>query len=235
MRPLSLSCLVLLALMFSSHRAQAEANPYVAVYELSIGVLKLGVMRRTLDIKKDGTYIFESAMETSGLAALLHPDRVRETSRGRIVDGRFAPDHYLYDNSRKKRRYELIFDYVNGVVKRGDTGADWTAPLDAAVLDKLVYQVQLMQDLPTKSPALNYRIADKDKLKTYLIESRGSEEISTPHGRYATLRLERTTDDARRRTTVWCAEALGWLPVRVDYQDKDGTVTTAKLREYVSH
>lgn len=232
MRGLRPLWMLLLALGLAPGHAVAVSRPFAAVYDLSVGVLKLGVMRRDLRIEADGTYVFESSMETSGLAALLRSDRVRETSRGRIVDGSFVPESYAYDNSRKKRRYTLTFDHAGGVVKRSDPGSDWSAPMRGAVFDKLVYQVQLMHDVATMSQTIRYGIADKDELKVYLIQSRGHEDVDTPHGRYATLRLERTTDDARRRTIVWCAEALGWLPVRVDYQDKDGTVTTARLREF---
>lgn len=214
--------------------ARADVVPFTAVYDLSIGMLKLGEMRRELRLEGDGHYVFESRMQTSGLAALLHPDRVNETSRGRVIDGRYTPDHYAYDNSRKKRRYELVFDRVAGRVRRGDGASDWSAPLGDALFDKLIYQAQLMQDMHGIGDSVSYGIADKDKLKTYLIRVQGREDIDTPHGRYTTVRLDRSTDDARRRTTVWCAQALGWLPVRVDYQDKDGTVTTARLRELIT-
>jgi hypothetical protein len=33
-----------------------------------------------------------------------------------------------------------------------------------------------------------------------------------------------------RRTVLWCAGELGYLPVRIEYTEKDGAVTTATLR-----
>ena len=46
------------------------------------------------------------------------------------------------------------------------------------------------------------------------------------------LRLERGAEGAERRTVVWCARKLDWLPVKVEYREKDGSVTTALLRSF---
>ncbi len=46
------------------------------------------------------------------------------------------------------------------------------------------------------------------------------------------LRLEKGDGPGERRTVVWCARELGWLPVKVEYHEKDGGVTTAVLRAF---
>ena len=102
--------------------------------------------------------------------------------------------------------------------------------MPAAVLDKLVYQAQLMFDLGNSPEELNYDIADKSKLKTYLIRNLGVERVETDAGHFDTVKLERASTGSQRRTRVWCASELGWLPVKVEPRDKKGAVTIAVLR-----
>jgi Protein of unknown function (DUF3108) len=212
-----------------SSRAENELRSFSATYALSIGALKLGEMRRDLRIGTDHTYTFESVMRTSGIAALFRRDRVSEISRGVIRNGRYTPLRYEYDNSRKKRQFALDFDYANGIATSTDNDGSRTVPIPSMPLDKLVYQAQLMRDLTSSLQPMHYQVVDKDETKTYLVKTVGNEDIATPHGRYSTVRLERSNENAKRRTIVWCAESLDWLPVRVDYRDKDGTTTTALL------
>lgn len=232
--PLSRSAALLLLLALAAR--SAEAGPqlaHVAVYDLSLGMVKLGRMERRLEVGEDGTYRYESMMETRGLAALLRRERVLESSAGELRDGRFMPTHYVYDNSRKKRHAELAFDHAAGSVARTDGASDWRATFSGPLFDKLVYQAQFMLDLATSEGDLRYAIADIDELKRYDVRRLGSEPVETGLGRFDTLRLERQQPGSTRLTTVWCARDLGWLPVRVDYRDKDGTVTTAVLRSLV--
>ena len=205
-------------------------RPFVAVYQLSQGSLAFGTMERRFELKADGAYRFLSRMKTSGVLALVRSDKITESSTGHWRDGRFVPASYSYHNSRGDKHFALRFDYSNGQVLRSDQANGWRAAMPAAVLDKLIYQMQMMVDLAAAPSSLRYDIADKNKLKDYLFDQRGREEIETDAGRYQAVRLERSASGTDRRTTVWCAEDLAWLPVKVEYREKDGSVTTALLR-----
>ena len=195
-----------------------------------MGVFKLGTMSRRLDISVDGKYVFESRTETRGLVALFSKDQVVETSRGKLEGTRFVPERYDYVRTGSKRDYSLQFDYASGTVRRDDQANAWSAEMPAKLLDKLVYQAQLMVDLADAPVSLDYNIADKSKLKIYFIENLGSETVDTVAGRFSTIKMQRSKPDSKYRTTVWCARELGWLPVKVEYVDKKGRMTTALLR-----
>lgn len=232
--PHLITLMLLLATLATEVAAQTPA-PFTAVYDISKGVLKLGTMHRKFELDADGAYHFESRMETRGLVALFHQESVVETSRGRLTAARLMPEHYAYATSRGKRNYALSFDYSKRVVTRADQTAGWSAAMPSDLLDKLAYQVQLMIDLATEPASLDYNIADKGKLKRYLIQNLGHEDIATAAGNFATVKLERDKPDSQRRTTVWCAAALGWLPVKVEYRDDAGAVTTASLSAVQLH
>lgn len=209
----------------------AAVSSFTAEYDLLKGVLKLGVMSRRLDIDRGDSYVFESRMETKGIAAWFSDNLVVEISRGRISDSNFIPDDYHYDKDGDEKDYELSFDYGSKTVRRSDTGESWSATMPDLLHDKLSYQVQLMFDLATNPNDFNYAIADRNELKHYEIANLGPEDIQTDMGLFKTVKLERAKPGSRRRTTVWHAETLGWMPIKVEYRDKHGGLITALLRE----
>jgi hypothetical protein len=225
--------LVLAPLLFALASAAAARMPapFVAEYDLTRGVLAVGTLTSTLELDDTAGYRYESRMETGGLVALFHHERVVETSRGQVRDLRFQPEHYEYASVRGKRDHALRFDRDAGIVSRADEGSDWSAPLADGLLDKVAWQLQIMIDMDAAPAALDYDIADRDEIKHYHIRNLGAEDLSTPAGGFSTVKLERANPGSTRRTTVWVAAALDWLPVKVEYRDKDGAVTTAVLRE----
>ena len=225
--------MLLLAFAASASATDGPA-PFVAVYSLSQGSLSFGRMERRFELNADGEYRFLSRMKTSGVLALVRSDKITESSSGQFRDGRFVPKVYTYANSHGDKHFALRFDHASGQVTRSDQAHGWSSAMPPAVLDKLVYQMQMMQDLATQPASLRYNIADKNKLKDYLFDNRGREAVQTELGSYQSIRLERGASGADRRTVVWCAEELNWLPVKVEYREKDGSVTTALLHSFSS-
>lgn len=229
---LNLGRILLLLALVGSARADDGPAPFVAVYALSQGSVSFGSMERRYELNADGGYRFVSRMKTTGVLSLVRSDKITESSSGALRDRHFVPDTYSYHNSRGDKHFALRFDHARGEVRRSDQEHGWRSAAPPAVLDKLVYQMQMMLDLAAQPAALRYDIADKNKLKEYLFDNHGREEVATNVGSYQTVRLERGARDADRRTVVWCAQALNWLPVKVEYREKDGSVTTALLRSF---
>jgi len=217
-------------LLVSNAYAEVEIRKsYAATYGIYKGVLKLGTMQRHMKIAIDGKYVFESVMETHGLVALFTQNRVIEKSRGRITNKQFFPEHYEYTKIGSGRNYSLDFDYESGVVSRKDGKKAWKADMPDNLLDKLIYQAQIMLDLSNAPNFLHYNIAGRSKLKQYSIKNLGEEKIDTKIGEFRAFKLQRSKTNTKRRTTVWYARKLDWLPVRVEYRDKAGAVTAASL------
>jgi hypothetical protein len=208
-------------------------GPFTAIYDISKGILTLGEMTRRLRIDGDGRYEYESVMRAKGLVSLFADAEVVEISRGRIDGKRLRPEHYRYDKNGERKDYELRFDYAANTVHRSDPGQDWSAAMPPDLQDKLSYQAQMMGDLVEGPQRLDYAIADRDKLKQYAIMVLGRETIETGIGSFDAVKLRREKPGSRRRTTVWCAEALDWIPVRVEYRDKKGSTTVAVLKSLV--
>ena len=219
-----------LLLMACSAAASDNPEPFVAVYTLSQRSVSFGTMERRFELNTDGTYRFVSRMKTSGVMALVRSDKITESSSGKLRNGHFEPASYTHHKSRGDKHHALRFDYDKHTVMRSDQTDGWHTTMPPNVLDKLVYQMQMMIDLRAEPSKLSYTIADKNKLKNYEFEHRGQEQTETDSGTFNTVRLERGASDNDRRTTVWCAQTLNWMPVKVEYREKDGSVTTALLR-----
>ena len=158
-------------LLISNAYAEFEIpTPYRATYGIYKGLLKLGTMERRLEIDSDGKYVFESVMETRGVVALFARNRVVEKSRGRVTNTQFLPESYEYTKLDSNRSYSLVFDYESGLVRRRDDKATWKADMPKKLLDKLVYQAQIMLDLSHRPKSLDYNIAGRNKLKKYKIK-----------------------------------------------------------------
>ena len=103
----------------------------------------------------------------------------------------------------------------------------------ANIMDKLLYQLAIMNDLKVGKEQLAYTVADGGQIKIYKFNMLGEELIKTPIGVLHTLKLERQKPNSRRKTTIWCARKLNYLPVKVENIEKDGRKTIAIINSLV--
>ncbi len=202
----------------------AEPLPaFEARYELRRNGIFLGEMTRSLQREDGGAWRFVSRSRTRGFIAWLFPDRIVEESLWRYETGRPRPERYRYrhDGRRKHRRVEIRFDWQRHLALHTVNDDPWRLRIPDGAQDKLVYQLTLMLDLADGVEAPEYRIADGGRLKDYRFRRLAEETLETPLGRLRTIRLVRLDD--KRRTTIWCAPAYRYLPVRIAQTDTDGS------------
>ncbi len=201
---------------------------FTAVYELEKSGVTIGETKRTLRRETDH-YVFESVTRPKGIAKLFTSGKVVERSTWRFYQQAPRPLTYTFSNSgsKKNRNVTLAFNWAENTVINTINGEPWNMPLENGTQDKLLYQLRLMVDLPTRKPALRYPVADGGKLKYYDIEIVGKERIRTKLGSFDTIRLHRIKGS--RKTTLWCAEQLAYLPVRIEQQKNDDSPVVAVL------
>ena len=220
-------------LSFSTH---AELpNSFSAIYYLHYDDLKIGVMERRLTHNKDGTGVFESNGNLTGLAALFRKDKITESSRWETYDGQLRPVAYRYKRTGgdKEKVEQHHFDWNSNKVSSTTKEGKSEQAIKAGLLDKLLYQLAMME---VKDPevGLTYDLIDGINLKNYQFKFEGEETLSTPMGKLKTLKFLRTrsTDDNSKRSTVlWCAPSLHYLPVRVDNVDRKGHLTSIVIKK----
>lgn len=210
-----------------------NVDDYAATYEVSLNGFNVGELKQTLTSRDDDTRKLYSRTKAKGVFKLIKSDVIRETSIVTIADGKVRPQHYTYDRSEsdKDKHVELDFDWQAQEVAIDDKKHPWSLDLENNTHDKHAYQLQLMLDLRDSTESLTYRIADGGELKTYKIAVLGEETVNTPLGKIDTIKLRRERDaDSERETTLWCAPALGNLPVRLEHKEKDDSRFTAVIK-----
>ncbi len=224
-------CLVALQYAHATGTDRDMPAYFTATYTLHGKGLTLGKMERIFTREADGNYRFSSYSYPTGLARLFRHDRIREASLFRIRDNEVQPLEYTYDHrgGKKDRQVKVIFDWDKSSITNTLGKHHWRMQTTPGVLDKLVYQLALMRHLRQGKTQLHYRIADGGRIKDYVIQMQGKDTLETPLGSLETVRLLRQKASSKRMTTLWCAPALDFLPVRVEHREKDGNITTARL------
>ncbi len=225
--------LVAWALLLASHTAAMAAElpaRFTAVYDLKKGPITIGETRRSLMPDGPDTFVFESVTRPTGLSRLLRSGQVVERSLWTWHGDHLRPLEYTYfsHGGGTPRTVNLRFDWSQRRVTNTINGDPWRMPLsDDLTVDKLLFQLRLMHDLPSIAPRLHYPVADGGPLKTYTLEILGPETIRLPAGTFDTLRVQQR--NGGRQTTYWCAPRLRYLPVRIERRQADGSTINAVL------
>ncbi|AFJ03754.1 Enzyme involved in the deoxyxylulose pathway of isoprenoid biosynthesis [Methylophaga frappieri] len=214
----------------------ADSTPmdYQANYQVELNGIQAGELEQTLTTDEASNRQLVTRTQAKGVFAFFKPDIITETSIWQQVDGQIKPQFYRYQRQggKKDKLLTMSFDWSTAIVHIDDREHPWELALQSDTLDKHVYQLQLMRDLAADRQSLQYTIADGGKLKQYEITRQATEVIETPLGHIEAIRLSRDRDpDSERQTTLWCAPALGYLPVKLEHIEKDDSRFTAHIRK----
>lgn len=209
----------------------AGLESFTATYEVSRGALTIGSARISLTREAGGGYHYESHSWPARLAGLLNKNKLHETSSGRFNGRKIRPDtyHYLRAGGNSERVAHLTFDWDTGTVVNNVAGSRWKMAVPADTHDKLSTQLGMMQALAGGDTDFTFNVADGGTLKQYRYQVTGREILDVPAGTFRTVRVKKLGGNNTRRTQVWCAPELGYLPVRIRRLEKDGTEYTSEL------
>ncbi|MBM4227212.1 MAG: DUF3108 domain-containing protein [Gammaproteobacteria bacterium] len=212
--------------------AAAPLTPFAAVYDVTLRGVTVARLTRELSLPAPEEYRFVSHLESTGLASLLHKTTTTEQSEGTLDSTGLHPVRYVESkvSGRKRRESTVDFQRTTGRIIQQHKGETSETPLEAATLDKLSYQLALMRDLEAGIRQLDYRVADDGRVKDYRLTVEGPESVALADGEVSTLRVVYSREGSGRRTTLWCAPALGNLPVKIEYRERDGGRLVALLR-----
>ncbi len=196
--------------------------------------MKLGEVKRKTTIEKNGAMTFESYSKTTGLAALFIKDKITERTTFTLNGNTIQPLNYLYDRSggKRSRNARLNFDWTTKSVTNAINNEAWKMKIAAGTQDKLSYQLQLMLDLQAGLTTFEYPVADGGTLKQYRFTLLGEETLKTPMGEIETVQLKRErAADSKRKTTIWFARSLYYLPVKIKQGKSDDEFVTLVIRK----
>ncbi len=202
----------LILLLLSSSPLQAVEN-FSAGYDLYYNGIFVGRSQRELK-NNQNILTYTATSKTAGLAAVFLDVTIRETSRLRLQQQqpRFFDYHYLESNNDKQEKYAITLrdqhTFYNSHTKK-------TYPYADNLQDTLGFAIRLMHDLQQGKRNIAYTMAEKDQVKTYNLKFIGKESLLTDNAPLETIKLEYHEPGSKLRFTVWCAEKMGFLPVRI--------------------
>ena len=208
-----------------------DLDGFAASYVLEAFGTTVGRSEWRLVPISDNRFIWESRSESAGPVALIHDVDVTERSESELHGRSFRPLLYQYDRHGESaaRNVRVAFDWSDGIVLNTVGGHTWRMPVPSGTFDKLSYLLALMQDLADGRRTLHYPIADGGRLKRYELESVGTETLETALGTLETVKIHRRRHSEDRQAILWCAPALGYLPVKLAHRDAEGRLVSMHI------
>lgn len=218
-----LFALALLLVAAPLHAAAPPEPPqFSAHYSVHANGLKIGEMTRTLRAVGPHRYILATDLYTTGIVALFKADRFRERSEWFQDERGYHPVEYFsrYTGRSSEVVERLSFDWKRGIVTSLRDGKEQEIPVSPGVLDKLMYQAVLRDDLARGETRMRYQVADRSKIEIYEFEVIGQEKVVTPMGTVNAVKVRKGT------TTLWCAIEWDYLPVKLEQNEDDYTLSS---------
>ncbi len=209
--------------------ASTPPQGFVARYNLSVESVPIGETERKLERLANGDFLYSTRSYATGFAAVLMKDRISEQSRFRFQKGQFQPLEYRYERNggKKSRLRSARFDWQTKQIEGDRDGEAWQLPIKPGVVDRLLYQLAASYDLQKQRKRFSYQVADHGEFKRYELNMAGVETVDTPLGPLTALKLQRR--DGEYETTLWMAQELAYLPVRIEHTE-DGKRYRAELK-----
>jgi hypothetical protein len=186
--------------------------------------MTLGTTTLTLKRTPPDHYIYQLSTQTRGLARLFVKDTILETSSGRIRASSVLPSRYVYIQTGGSKESMISAQIESDTQRAIITGSEgnFDLELQAGTVDRLAVHLAMMLYLQNNSLPAQFHLLDKTRLKEYTLVETGSETLKTPVGTFSTLIITRDEESGGRKTQMWVAPQLNYLPLRIR-QDKNGS------------
>jgi hypothetical protein len=226
--------ILLLVTLAAAQTASARdlLTAHQAEYKVKISVLG-GRLTTRLD-RLEGGYRAESSIEATGMSSIIARGSIRENSEFVETAEGLRPNVFRSNDTltRDKEKVDFAFDWIASEVTGTINGEDFQAPLDGIVHDRVSLQYGLMHDLMQGIHRTEYSLQDAEKFKPLSISNIGTKKVKVPFGEFEALGIRHQVEGSSRMTTLWCAEALGYLPIIIEQHRKGKLQVRATLTDY---
>jgi hypothetical protein len=216
------------ALLLALPVTASELLPFSATYKSRHGMLSATGVRE-LTPQENGSLLLTNS------AKLLMVE-VAEQTRFTLNEGRVTTLAYEFVNPfRAERSQSLLYDWTQRTVTEQKSKEQ--LPLPERAFDRLSYQVQLQLDVCVNPDAFmtrDYPVVDRDRIKTYRVESQGMEVLNTGAGNLRTLKLRQYRPDRQEKETlVWVAVEWNCLIAKIENRDEDEVISLSLVKATV--
>lgn len=176
-------------------------------------------------------YRMDSVTETTGLAGLLKPLRIDQSSEGEIGPQGVRPRLFVQDAQQSKPADERIdFDWQRGrvMLRSGSTVSEH--PLQPGSQDMASLWLELIWRA-REGGTFDFNVATGRRYTPrWFVPDAEPAELDTALGRLAVRRIHMRAQPGDNQIEFWLAPALRWLPVRIRFTDRRGEVFDQRVR-----
>ena len=220
-------------LFYFSIQALSFAAPikdFTVRYNLYHNETYVGQTTRHL-VSKNNNITFSSVAKTDGFIAWFVDITVTEVSKLQYKNDRLNLFSYRYNEkkSEENKSYQLNIDQGNKIY---NSHTKEFYPITNNLHDTLGFTVAIMNDMQNGKRKVKYTIAEKDSLKTYTLKFITKENIATNNGHITTFKMEHYDPKTKERFTLWCAENMGFLPIRILSINRKGNENLLNLTQF---
>ena len=213
--------------------AEEAIKTYHAVYQVELRGKIIGTSELSVQPGPDeNTYRFTSKMVVHGMLRLLQPNPILEHTDFIYEKNRIRPTEFWSQNTNGEEKNDLhiIFNWDRGIATTTEGEAASVVEIQDNVLDRGSMQVAMMRDLSRGIEPGPYMLVDGDSLKTYRYTYEGEATQETPLGMIITREYTQQRDNSTRRTSIWLAPELSYLPVRIEQKRSSQTYAVFVLQ-----
>ncbi len=221
--------------LLSTGNVLAQNSPHLqsftAKYQLNRGDMLIGRVTNTLRLESDGSYTYTSITKPVGIVAAFSSDVITEISQGRITPNQVTPHAYTYEHKRKKRPKfrKQQFNWAENKLSIVEPKPSTSLDISKNTQDKASMILSIMQAMSSQPSAIKIKVADKKKLKEYLISKQGNEQIKAGGRDYNSVKLGLSKSGQKPTTMFWLAPELSYLPVQIEKLEKKKSYTMILL------
>ncbi|WP_338588779.1 DUF3108 domain-containing protein [Shewanella khirikhana] len=227
---LALPLLSASALSISAY-AQNSLSPFEADYKVLYGDIGLGKAHFSLPAPEGNYYQYNF---TSELSLLFLSDERSIKSKFRRTDHGLEPMVFIHQRTGTGSDFseQVAFLKDKSIVRSNYKGEHVELPFENKLYDTMMVQLQFRQDLIDGKEALEYHMVKDNEIDDYSFKRMGEEVLNIDGTEYRTLRLEVIRDSKKRKTVVWMAPDLAYLPVRMTHFEKGDKQLDVQLTGY---
>jgi hypothetical protein len=184
--------------------------------------MSIGTVSESFEVA-GGTYRVSSETKPVGLAALVHRQPLRFSSRGEVTVDGLRPVHFEARRPQSDTpQVSAEFDWAQSQLQlRQNTKVEWL-PLTPGTQDRLSIMYQFMYVRLDKARTVDFWMTNGRKLEHYRYRVTHDVEIDTPIGRLKTTHLTKDRDAGDTQTQVWVSPRHHNLAVKLMIVEKDG-------------
>ena len=220
-----LACLLCLGATLAHAAPPAEIH---ATYKLLRNGQQMGVVTETF--KRDAhKYRLDSETAAIGIFALFAKGKIRLSSNGDVTADGLRPLHFEHHRGADPAKtITADFNWDKQTVTHNFDGKTETAELKPGTQDRISFLYQFMFKPPRKDDILLPMTTGK-KLNVYRYRLSGEEKITVPAGSFRALHLVKQHAADEDGTEIWLAKSRNHFPVRIIFDEKDGTKLEQQL------